>query len=560
MALPSERGTSVDDLLERARRWAGSDPDPTTRRETESLVAARDLAALEAGFGTALEFGTAGLRGALGPGPGRMNRAVVRRAAAGLAAWLGPGRTVVIGRDARHGSAAFADDSARVLAAAGLDVVRLPEPGPTPLVAFAVRRVGADAGVVVTASHNPAGDNGYKVYAGDGAQIVPPVDAEIAAAIEAAPAANEIPLAPADHPRVREDASLRAAYVDHALGLVAAGPRSLRIVHTPLHGVGGDVVLEVLERAGFADVHVVAEQAEPDPDFPTVDFPNPEERGALDLALAEARAIDADLVLANDPDADRLGVAVPDGDGWRTLSGDEVGWLLGSDLLARTDVAHPLVVTTIVSDDLLEQLAADADAVCRRTLTGFKWVVRPALDDPTLDFVFGYEEALGYSVDPFVRDKDGITAALAFADLAARLAADGDTVTHRLDELAVRYGLHATRTWSVRLEGAEGRRAMTTLLRQLRDRPPKDLAGVPVERVIDYLEPDTGLPRADVLRFDAAGRRVVVRASGTEPKLKVYLAVVEPVSGLGDVPRARSRAARELDDLRKAMAAVLHVG
>lgn len=493
----------------------------------------------------------------MGAGPARMNRVTVRRAAAGLASWLGKGKRVVIGRDARHRSLEFAEDSARVIAAADSEAMVLPEPLPTPLLSFAIRHLGADAGVMVTASHNPAGDNGYKVYLADGAQIVPPVDDEIATAIERV-AVRPIPLAEPDDSRIhRLDDDVRGAYVGFASGVVAPGPRDLTIVYTPMHGVGGRVAREVFERVGFDRVHVVRQQGDPDPDFPTVAFPNPEEPGALDLALALAREVDADLVIANDPDADRLGIAVPDDDGWRQLTGNEVGALLGEHVLAQTEGADRLVVTTIVSDDLLGALAAAAGVRSIRTLTGFKWVVRPALVDPSLRFVFGYEESLGYSVAEYVRDKDGITAAVAFADLAARLAGSGGSVVDRLDSLARAHGLHASRTWSVRRQGPDGPREIADAMGRLRSSSPKELVGRPVTSIVDYLERADPAP-ADVVELVLEGERVIVRPSGTEPKLKLYFHTVVPVDAdSDDLHAARSEAETRISALQDAMRELL---
>ena len=496
-----------------ARAWQAEDPDPDTRSELALLLAAEDDAALADRFGARLQFGTAGLRGELGAGPNRMNRALVRRAAAGLAGYLGRGKKVVIGYDARHKSSDFAHDSAAVLAAAGVDAVLLPRPLPTPVLAFAVRHLGCDAGVMVTASHNPARDNGYKVYLGDGAQIIPPADRAISDAIDAVGPTGAIPTS--DAYRVAGE-EVVAAYLDAVAAVTLGGPRDLRIVYTPLHGVGGAVALDALQRAGFHDVHVVAEQAEPDPDFPTVPFPNPEEPGALDLAMALADGQEADVVLAHDPDADRLAVAVEG----RRLTGDEVGCLLADHLLARaSDGRERLVTTTIVSSSLLGRIAADAGAHYERTLTGFKWVVRPALAHPEWEFVLGYEEALGYSVDGIVRDKDGISAALVMAELAAALKAEGRTLLDRLGVFDERYGRYRTAQHSFRIPPAEQEAAMA----RVRQRPgARDLR-----------------PEADVVVIDDGAGRVVFRPSGTEPKLKLYAEVVD-----GDLGQLLAEAAR----------------
>ncbi|MFZ6005084.1 MAG: phospho-sugar mutase [Actinomycetota bacterium] len=529
-------------LVSAAKAWRDEDPDPVTRREIDDLLAARDLAALRDRFGARLQFGTAGLRGALGGGPNRMNRAIVRRATAGVAAWLrahGAEGPVVVGRDARHRSDDFANDTAQVLAGAGFRVLMLPRPLPTPVVAFAVRHLGAVAGVMITASHNPPADNGYKLYLGDGAQIVPPADEEISARIDAVGALSGIPLATE---RIEDlDESVVDAYLDGAVALLDRGaPTSLEIAYTAMHGVGAQTLRAAFRRAGFGALHEVTEQAEPDPDFPTVAFPNPEEPGALDLALALARNVGADLVLANDPDADRLAVAVPDpsSSSWRALSGDELGALLADHVL-RTHPRGPddVVVTTVVSSRLLSSIARSAGAGYAEALTGFKWVVRaPAAGQR---FLFGYEEALGYCVGDLVRDKDGITAALVVADLGARLKADGQTLLDRLDEIFTTHGVHVTRQRSIRLAGSDWLARVTAAMAALRADPPPSVAGRPVVAIEDLLEAKR-LPSSDVLIFTLAGARLVIRPSGTEPKVKCYAEAVAPVAQAGEVERART--------------------
>ena len=559
------------DLTDRLRRaandWRDADPDPNTRREVDELVAgaeAGDVGPLAERFNGRLAFGTAGLRGELGAGPQRMNRLVVRQTAAGLARWLGPGRSVVIGFDARHQSDQFARDSARVFAAAGLRALVFPATCPTPVLAYAVRVLGADAGVMCTASHNPARDNGYKVYLGDGAQIVPPVDAEIATAIEQASAAP-IEVAGDDHELIESvGPELLEAYLDHVVDLVEAGPRDLRIVYTPMHGVGGTVMVEAFNRAGFIDVHEVSEQADPDPDFPTVAFPNPEEPGALDLAAELAAQVGADVVIANDPDADRLGVMVPDGDGdgaFTALSGNQIGALLAGRVLATSSGDDRLVVTTFVSSHLLADLAAAEGVHYAEVPTGFKWVVRPGLDDDQLRFVFGFEEALGFSVDEAVRDKDGISAALRFAELLAAAQEDGHTAWDLLERLACRFGEHATRTWSWRVDGVNGLVEIADAMERLRAQPPAMLAGIDVVAVEDLLRSAPPAVATDALLLTLAdGSRVCLRPSGTEPKLKVY---VEIVVAVGDGPAgyatARHAGEQAVDDLIASVAQVLGV-
>ncbi|QOR71757.1 phospho-sugar mutase [Ruania alkalisoli] len=579
-------GGDHEELLTQVRTWVEDDPDPATVDELRELLtyaegggveeAEREaaLAGLADRFSGPLTFGTAGLRGRLGAGPHRMNRAVVIRAAAGLVAFLreslrGAAPTVVIGYDARYGSQAFAQDTAEVVAGEGGRALLLPGALPTPVLAFAVRYLRADAGVMVTASHNPPEDNGYKVYlggrvvtgAGEGAQIVPPADAEIAAHIAAVVSVASVPRAAEDAERtggtievLGED--LTTAYLTRAASLTsdetsAPARAGLRIVLTPMHGVGGALAHEVLRTAGFGDVQLVREQADPDPDFPTVAFPNPEEPGALDLALAAARAGDADLVLANDPDADRCSVAVPDPGtegGWRQLTGDEVGALLGEQAarLASGDAVEAVLASSIVSSRLLASIAAAHGLQHRSTLTGFKWISRvPGL-------VYGYEEALGYCVDPgAVRDKDGISAAVRIADLAAGLHAQGRTMLGALDDLARTHGVHATAPLTVRVSDLA---RISRTMERLRQAPPTALAGSAVVNAVDLRdggapgEPD--LPPTDgLLYLTGAGDRVIVRPSGTEPKVKCYLEVVEPVEDGEPVASARARAATRLQDL-----------
>ncbi|WP_339155430.1 phospho-sugar mutase [Actinomadura luteofluorescens] len=541
----------MSDLRARAEEWLEQDPDPRTRAELRAILDAGDEAALADRFGARLEFGTAGLRGELGAGPNRMNRVTVMRAAAGLAARLPAGGRVIVGFDARHGSRRFADDTAAVLSGAGLRPEVFADPVPTPVLAHFTRAFDdIVAGVMVTASHNPPRDNGYKVYWADGAQIVPPTDAEISAAIDAVGRVDELPLG--DGWPVHEGAGL---YLDAVSSLRLGGDREVSIVYTPLHGVGRDVLLTAFERAGFPSPAVVPEQAEPDPDFPTVDFPNPEEPGALDLALGLAEARGADLVIANDPDADRCAVAVPGPSGWRTLTGDEVGGLLAEHVLRHTTGDDRLVATTIVSSSLLRAIAAAHRVRFAETLTGFKWIMKAGA--PGLRLVFGYEEALGYSVGDdrgvLVNDKDGIGAALAVAALAADAKRDGRTLLDLLDAQARRYGLHATSQLSVRVSDLS---LITAAMARLRSDPPRELGGRRVESFDDLARPAGDLPPTDGLRFRlAGGSRVVVRPSGTEPKLKCYLEAVLPVDD--DVAAVRARAASDLEALRADVAAAL---
>ncbi|WP_039796201.1 phospho-sugar mutase [Nocardia araoensis] len=491
-----------------------------------------------------LRFGTAGLRGPLRDGPDGMNVTTVSRATAGLVAWLRDrclgGGTVVVGRDARHGSAEFAAATAEIFAAAGFPVTLLPRPLPTPVVAYAVRELGAVAGVQITASHNPATDNGYKVYLDGGSQLIAPADAEIERCIEAvAEPIDRVPVTPADDEVVRH-------YLERVAGLPAriGGPgerAGIRIALTPLHGVGGELAVEALRAAGFPDIHVVDEQFEPDPDFPTVAFPNPEEPGATDLLLATAARVGADVAIALDPDADRCAVGIPRPDGtWRMLRGDETGVLLG-DCVLRTAPDDALVATTIVSSRLLSKLAPARGGRYAETLTGFKWLAR-AGDG----LVYAYEEAIGHCVDPAaVRDKDGISAAVLAADLVARLKAEGRDLNDQLDDYAVEFGVHAGDQVSLRLASAAEAAAA---VERLRADPPHEIAGEPVEYT-DQLRV-RGRMRTDALIFEGASCRVVVRPSGTEPKLKCYLEVVEPVGSRADLPAARAAARERLSALR----------
>ncbi len=558
---------SGDALFERAEAWRRADPDETTGRQLQALIDAARAGDAAAGhelaerFAGRLAFGTAGLRGELGAGPMRMNRLVVRQAAAGLAAWLAPGSRVVIGFDARHQSDVFAADSARVLAGAGHRVDLFDQVCPTPTLAYAIRHLEADAGIMCTASHNPSHDNGYKVYLGDGAQIVPPVDAEIAAAIEQA-ARVPVELAAATDPAVAQvGTELVEAYLAHVGSVTGGsevrGSEPLRIAYTPLHGVGGAVAVEALRRAGFDHVEVVAEQFEPDPDFPTAPFPNPEEPGALDLVQALAVRVDAHVVLANDPDADRLAVMVPapDRSGWLALTGNQVGALLADHVLGATRGPDRLVVTTYVSSGLLRRQAAEAGVHYAEVATGFKWVVRPGLDHPELRFVFGFEEALGYSVDAGVRDKDGISAAVCFVQLVAQAHQVGHSVWDRLDQLGRRFGEHVTATRSWRAEGSAGQARMAATMAAVRARPPTELGATAVSAWRDLAQPTDDGPPSDAVVLELVdGSRVCLRPSGTEPKLKAYAEVVEVVAaGSAGPASARARGAARAEALLDAV-------
>ncbi|SFO21234.1 phosphomannomutase [Geodermatophilus obscurus] len=537
-------------VLDTARAWAAADPSPGDRADIEALVAAGDTAELERRFAGPLTFGTAGLRGPLRAGPAGMNAAVVTRAAAGLGAWLtgaghGGGR-VVVGFDARHRSEEFAHVTAAVLTAAGFAVSVLPRPLPTPVLSSAVRSLGCVAGVMVTASHNPPQDNGYKVYLADGAQLVPPADREIEAAIAAVGPAVGVPTADG-WTRLGEE--VEAGYVTAVVEALqpdrvpAADRAALTVAYTAMHGVGAATTRAVFTAAGFAAPASVPEQDAPDPAFPTVGFPNPEEPGAVDLLLALAGRTGADVAIAEDPDADRCSV-VCDG---RQLTGDEVGALLADWLLRRG--VRGTYASSLVSGSLLHALTQAHGVRFAETPTGFKWIIRAGTDDEPL--VFGYEEALGYAVTPGVaRDKDGISAALAVALLAAELKAAGRTLVDRLDELAVEHGLFATGQLSVRVEDLT---LISGAMARLRADPPARLLGREVTAA-DLLHED---PPVDAVRLLGDGVRVVVRPSGTEPKLKAYLETVVPVHDDAGVIAARGRGEDELDQLRGEMAHAL---
>jgi phosphomannomutase len=562
---------------EAAEAWLSEDPDPKTAAELRALIDRADkrddaaLRELRESFDGHLQFGTAGLRGVLGPGPQRMNRVLVRKVTAGLAAYLrergtdATKRGVVVAHDARHNSRVFAEDTARVLAGAGIKVYLAHRPWPTPTTAWAVTDLGAAAGVMVTASHNPPEYNGYKVYWDNGAQIIPPHDKGIADSIfreqDRGPS-NKLPMPDLDDARKRGmvvdlDESLHDRYLAAVAALRAQpaldGSR-LIIAYTPLHGVGAASVEPALERAGFPRVHTEETQRKGDPDFPTVRFPNPEEKGAMDRVLELARRCSADLVLANDPDADRLCVAVPDEGSYRVLTGDQVGALLADYLLEVGPKDKRMVATTVVSSQLLSFLAQAAGADYRETLTGFKWIGNAAMDyerDHNGRFVMGYEEALGYSVGPLVRDKDGVSACVIFAELVAWNRARGKTVLDHLDDIYRRVGLFVTEQMSLTKPGSEGLAEINAAMTRFRSKPPTELAGFAVEQVVDLAAGEGGLPPSDVLVFKlAGGRRIIMRPSGTEPKLKSYYEVRVPVDAGESIADARVRGLAELAKIR----------
>jgi len=515
------------------------------------MLEADDVKHLERLFTSRIAFGTAGLRAALGPGPTRMNRLIVRQTTAGLVHWLnakGVDRPlVVVGYDARYGSLDFANDTAGVIAAMGGRALVLPRPLPTPVLARAVLSQQADAGVMVTASHNPPADNGYKLYLADGIQLVDPADAEIAAAIDQVAAGAGAIDVTSDgvvvlgEPAVQDhlDAIQAALFTKH---------RSVSTVYTAMHGVGGEHLMAAFAQAGFPAPVPVPEQFEPDPDFPTASFPNPEEPGALDLALALAEESSADLIVANDPDADRLALAVPNrsGSGFTALTGDQIGTLLADHVMRHTSGDDRLVASSIVSSRLLATMAKARGIASDTTLTGFKWVARGMVERSDLRYLLGYEEAIGYSIGGIVRDKDGISAALVAAEMVAECLAQGGTLWHRLDQLALEHGWYLTTQVSVRFEGSDSKHKMAGVMAAVTSNPPPKMCGASlrsVENLADGLRlpPTTGI----VIHYED-DMRIIVRPSGTEPKVKAYIEVIEPVADAQGVDSARSRAEQHL--------------
>jgi phosphomannomutase len=551
----------MTDLTRTAQAWVDTDPDPKTKAAGAALIAAGNLEVLEDHFGARLKFGTAGMRGRLGPGPNRMNRALVRRVAAGIGLYLREAvsdteaLTVVIGYDGRHGSAEFAADSAGILLKLGFKVYAFDTVCSTPQLAHAVPFLGAAAGIMVTASHNPPEDNGYKVYWGNGAQIIPPHDQGISAAIDRV---DGCPI-PFDQTPLSIPDAVWSDYLDRVMALRVRPSTGIRAVYTAMHGVGWAPLAQVLSAAGHVDIHPVKAQCEPDGDFPTVAFPNPEEPGALDLAIEEAGRVGADIIVANDPDADRLAVALQDKDGrWTRLSGNEVGALLADELLSYGPATPGrMVATTIVSTILLRKIAHAHGAIAGETLTGFKWLANLALahDGP---FVMGFEEALGYSVGEVVRDKDGLSATLLLLDLASKLKESGQTLWDALDRLDRKYGAHRSTQVAIKMTGTEGASAITGAMSDLRANPPTELAGSDVVQLRDLqsrivLDCKTGasdtvpLPASNVLEFTLEdGSRVLARPSGTEPKIKLYVEVVCP-----DAEAAQARLAEVVAAIRK---------
>jgi len=536
-------------FIAEVERWIALDPDPQTAAQLRLWLAESNEEALSRCFNGFLEFGTAGLRGPVGPGPSCMNRAVVGRTAAGIAAFMKKNgmQSVVIGRDARHGSEDFTQESAEIFSGAGINVSILPRPLPTPVLAFAVKHLQVDCGVMVTASHNPREDNGYKVYLGGpaqgidfrGSQIIAPVDQHIAA---------EISRIDSVQPRgkvwtVLNDDVLDA-YVE-ATAKLGHNKTPIRAVYTAMHGVGTETVRKVFAGAGYSELILVTEQAEPNPDFPTVAFPNPEEAGAIDLSIAKAEAVEADVVIANDPDADRCAAAIPDPrTGWRMLRGDELGALFGEYIAETIDVSGKSFANSIVSSSLLGKIARAHGIECHETLTGFKWLSKIS------NLGYGYEEAIGYAVDPHtVNDKDGVSAAIMLANIAADLKSRGATIADYLDRIWEKYGFHRTEQISARVTDVK---RLALVISSIRTTQPLDIAGIRVTRFDDLAVATPELPATDGLRFFLEGDiRIIIRPSGTEPKLKCYIEVVRPTASEHDRDEAERLIARLVPELKK---------
>ena len=512
-------------LIAEVEAWIADDPDPVTATQLRQWLDTNNEAELRASFNGFLQFGTAGLRGPIRPGPSGMNRAVVGRAASGIVAYMKERNltSVVIGRDARYGSEDYTFETAEIMSGAGMKVYVLPRPLPTPVLAFATNDLACDVGIMVTASHNPPQDNGYKVYLGGtvdgieyrGSQIVSPTDVSIAEKIDGITSLKA-------QPRGKEWTVLGEDVIEKYIARTASlatNPGNLRIVYTAMHGVGTETIQRVFHKAGFQSPILVDAQAAPDPDFPTVAFPNPEEPGAIDLALETAKSFDAHLVIANDPDADRCAAAVNDPiTGWRMLRGDELGAIFGESIARKS--SSGIFANSIVSSSILKKIAAHYNLEFKETLTGFKWLAK------IKGLTFGYEEALGYAVDAVtVNDKDGISAAITLAQIATDLAAEGKTVLDLLDEVWARHGFHATEQISIRLSDLS---KVGVILGGLRNNPPKEIAGRTVTSIDDLAAPTDGLPPTDGLRiWLTGGVRIIIRPSGTEAKMKCYIEAIE---------------------------------
>lgn len=561
--------------IDKAQSWIAMDPDPETQRELQALIDRGDLAALEERFAGPLQFGTAGLRGLLGAGPSRMNRVTVAQATAGLCAWLkreipdAVSRGLCVGRDARPKSDVFERELIEIATAAGIPVWRFSDLAPTPVLAFAVLELRAAGGVMITASHNPPGYNGFKVYWENGAQIIPPNDQGIADEIERCPPYDLIPRLSLGEARSRDllrDADeLRDRYVARITAEVHDAPpaANLRIAYTALHGVAEDTFRRVLSRAGFEDIHSVKEQARPDGRFPTLGFPNPEEPGTMDRVLALAREVDADLAIANDPDGDRVAVSVRGPKGLESLSGNDIGVLLADDLLGRHhDSGQPVVISTLVSSPMLGPIAGSYGARWEQTLTGHKWIQNRALalEAEGYVYLFGYEEALGYAPCVAVRDKDGISSALLLVDIASRLKARNATLLDARDRLCRKHGFFAERQVSLRFEGADAKARMNAIVDRCRDDPPSTIGGQAVVRMLDFerqlqwtplaVSPLVGRAASNLLVFEMqGGHRAMMRPSGTEPKLKYYLYAAAPARLRGDLAESKKQAGAVLEQM-----------
>ena len=534
------------------KRWIEHDPDPVTREHLVTLLNRSDAPAIENLFSSRIQFGTAGLRGRLGPGPNRMNQLTVRRLATGLALYLGAGSKVVLGRDARHKSKVFLDDIAAVLTANDIDVIVFPEVIPTPLLAFSVRHLKADMGIMVTASHNPSTDNGCKVYMRDGAQLRAPIDEEIDKLIRESefPSIN---MPQGNGTLVNADRGLEEAYCAAITKSLTQQNPKTRIAYTPLHGVAMGLIQKSFIKAQAGELIPVKAQMVPDADFPTVSFPNPEEHGVMDSVTDLAKASNADLALANDPDGDRLAVAIPTLSGdWRLLSGDEIGALLFNHVARKTSGDNRKVVTTIVCSKLVSKIASKNGVEHSTTLTGFKWIIPAAYNDSSLQPIFCYEEALGYATNTAVRDKDGISAALMMAELTAALKEQGQTLEDELDALSLEYGHHVTKTWRVRFNSEKPSNVIPKVMQHLRASPLSTVNQMKVLAVKDYLLQDneTGLPNTDLIVINIENNvRISIRPSGTEPMIKLYMEIVVPVTEREELPEASRRAKTLLENL-----------
>ncbi|WP_275724593.1 phospho-sugar mutase [Vibrio furnissii] len=556
-------------MMQQVTQWLAKDPDPRTREELQALIDAQNLDELQERFKSRLEFGTAGLRGKVGCGPNRMNRLVIQETAAGLGEYLikqvdnAKMRGVVIGYDGRPDSQQFAHDTAAVLTSLGIKVYLTYKVAPTPVVAFGVKHFNAAAAVVVTASHNPPEYNGFKVYWENGAQIIPPHDSGIAGEIDIA-SQRAVPLMALDDAHQvgllewLDDAyyqTYRKTIDSSPLLNNHTNPQAVTIAYTAMHGVGADMAETLLHDAGFKNLLSVKEQREPDGTFPTVNFPNPEEAGAMDMVIALADSIDAELACANDPDADRFAVAVRKPDGhYQMLTGDQVGSLFGHYLLSKTNASKQLVGNTIVSSSLLGKIAAAHGAKYYQTLTGFKWLTNIAMQQQSEQhqFLFAYEEALGYTVGHSVWDKDGLSAMVAFAQLAAELYDQGKTIWDQLEAIYRQHGLYVTAQRSIALDPAA-----PPVGDRLRSEPPHEIAGKAVlstddlkhavRRFKDGTTESIDLPSSDVLIYHLdGGARVIVRPSGTEPKLKCYYEVVGSFADNESFESAQARADEQM--------------